>query len=293
MVVGNRQCGWNNKRVPFNVTTIVYDDKKTTAYLNATASDWQTLAHTYELTVGNVPQLPAKLRKRLDVSKDLSLGFKHAFPVPTFKFSDPGLDVEFECEDCGTDGSFALSFHLSTELFIPKSASASFSPRGVSASINPKVTFSTNITDQKKAEHEFPGIPIDGVSIPDLLNIGPQLIFSVGLEVGPIEGQASISSGIKVGFKDSAILTLSLLDSKSSFSGWAPTVTKEPLSVSAALSAEAKVSAGAAIALVAEALGNRSFFDSQELFLLVFRPWFQDRTQAGSIRQCRADCNAV
>jgi hypothetical protein len=262
MVAGNAQCGWNKKRVPFNVTSIVYDDKQTTAHLNATASDWQTLAHTYDLTVGNVPDLPAKLRKRLDVSKDFSLGFKHAFPFSSFTFSEPGLDVEFECEDCGTAGSFSLSFQLSTEFFIPKSASASFSPRGVSASINPKVTFSTNITDQKQAEHEFPGIPLDGVSIPDLLNIGPQLIFSIGVEVGPVEGLASISSGVKVALKDSAVLTLGLLDSKSTFSGWTPTVSKEPLTVSAAISAEAKLSAGAAVALVATALGNRTFLDS-------------------------------
>jgi hypothetical protein len=255
MVAGGRQCGWNTNRLPFNVTSIVYDDKQITAHLNATASDWQTLAHTYDLTVGQIPQTPSKLRKR-DLSKDFSLGFKHAFPVPSFKFSDPGVDVEFECEDCGTDGSFSISFQLHTELLIPKSVSASFIPKGVSASINPKVTFGVNITDPKSVEHEFPGIPVDGVSIPDLLNIGPQIIFSVGVEVGPIEGQASLSTGITLGFKDSAILTLSLLDSKSTFSGWTPTVTKKPLSVDAEISGEAKMFAAAAIALVAEALGN-------------------------------------
>jgi hypothetical protein len=258
MVAGQGQCGWNNARLPFNVTTITYNDKLFTANVNAQASNWTTVAHTYDLTVGQIYQAPSKLRKRLglDVSKDLSISFTHAFPFQSFAFPSSELDVEFGCDDCGTEGSFSFSFHLATELFVPSTISATITPHGVSASINPEISFSTNITDEKTVEHDFPGIPIDGLSVPDVLNIGPQLIFSIGVSAGPIEGKASISTGISFSLKDSAVLTLSLLDSKSTVNGWTPVVSKKPLSVDAEISAETKISAGAAIALVAEALGK-------------------------------------
>jgi hypothetical protein len=85
MVANAGDCGWNTYRIPFVITTLTFDDKAYTAHLNASASDWASVAHTYELTVGSLPTAPvSKLRKRfgtITYDKDLTVNFEHPFPI--------------------------------------------------------------------------------------------------------------------------------------------------------------------------------------------------------------------
>ena len=119
MVVGTKQCGNNSQRVPYIVHTLDYDDADLTAYLNATASNWTAAAHSYDLHVGHALDEPSKnITKRgfgqVDFSKDVPMDFEHDFSIPSIRFPDPDLTLEFGCTDCRTTGKFVLSFHLST-----------------------------------------------------------------------------------------------------------------------------------------------------------------------------------
>jgi hypothetical protein len=261
MVAGTGDCGWNTHRVPFIISTLKYDEKGNIAHLGAKATDWKSAAHTYDLSVGaaEVPK-SARLRKRfgeVDFHKDLSIGFEHPLPFSKWKFPDPDIDVTFECDDCGTKGAFQFGFTLKTILLVPKQVLIKLNPHSVSASIAPKLTLSANYTGSKSFEHEFPGIPIEGITIPgDVLEVGPELVFSVGAELGGVTGTASISSGVDISIKDSAIVEIDLLKAHVDASGWSPTVTKKPLSLTAKLSAEAKLFVKAKVELAAKAFGE-------------------------------------
>jgi hypothetical protein len=262
MVANTGDCGWNTRRIPFIVSTLKYDEQANIAHLTAAASDWKSAAHTYDLVVGSVSTSTpsAKLRKRLgevDFNKDLSIGFDHPLPFSSWKFPDPDIDITLECDDCGTKGAFQFGFTLKTVLLIPKQVIVTLNPHGVSASITPKLSLSANYTGSKPFEHEFPGIPIEGISIPgDVLEVGPEIVFSAGAELSGLSGSASISSGVSIALQDSAHVTLDLLKPHLDSSGWTPTVTKTPMKLDAKLSAEVKFYIKAKVELAAKAFGR-------------------------------------
>jgi gas vesicle protein len=55
MVADPRDCGWNDHRVPFLISTLDYNESANVALLAAERSNWATAAHTYDLVIGSVP----------------------------------------------------------------------------------------------------------------------------------------------------------------------------------------------------------------------------------------------
>jgi hypothetical protein len=258
MVAGTGDCGWNPARLPFVVSTIDYDDPLNTAHLSVNASEWKQVAHTYDLHVGGMPQ-PVQMRKRfgaVDYAKDVNIDFNHKLPNPSITFPDPEITVTVGCPNCGTSGTFDISFSLHTEFFVPRGASVSLKAQGVSVFLNPKLTLSANLTGTKNLKYSFPDIPIEAIEIPDVLTIGPVISTQVGVSLGPVKGVADITSGVTVKIPDTAQVSVDLVGASFQHTDWTPSITTAPVTLDAKLEADVKVYADVAVAIKAEALGE-------------------------------------
>ena len=261
MVAGTGDCGWNDRRVPFIVSTIQYDEEANTAHLGAKASEWSTTAHSYELHVGTLePQSSTTRRSIFDpamrVNQNTSMDFEHKVPDVALTFpAVSDLSVTFACVECKTHGSFQFAFHLETQFFGLKKASVSFSPRGVNMDINSKVTFSDSLVGKKRFAEDLIAIPLGGITIEDIVDLGPEIVFQAGVDVGPLTASTTFTSGVSLSLEDSAQMTLDLLGSSVTSDGWTPTVSQKPLSVDAKITGEVKAFLKARIQLSATVLG--------------------------------------
>jgi hypothetical protein len=131
------------------------------------------------------------------------------------------------------------------------------SPQGVSASFNPRLGLSANFTDTKSDEFPLGKIPVDGLSIPGgVLDVGPEVVFSWGYEIGQIVGTAGVSTGVSVSLEDSAEMTIDLTSPDVSADGWEPSVSRKPFTVDASISGSLQLNVKAGIELSLEALGR-------------------------------------
>jgi len=234
MVVGTGDCEWNGHRIPFTVSALAFNDATITASLTANASNWSEAIHTYTLDVGAMP-IPAnatKLRRGfgdIDFNKDLSLDFNHILPSASISIPSNDFSASFACISCGTTGSWDFGFHLETRFLVPRKAYATLNPKGVSLVINPKVTLSTDLSSSYTLSQDFLTIPLGGITIPGgILDVGPEIVFSAGMTIGPLTGSASISSGVTISVPDAASLTVDIKASTVSSSGWDPVVSEQP-----------------------------------------------------------------
>ncbi|KAF2650056.1 hypothetical protein K491DRAFT_697628 [Lophiostoma macrostomum CBS 122681] len=261
MVAGVGDCGNNTQRIPFVVNTIAYDEAANLATLSATQSNWTAVAHTYDLTVGQITQPPSQsttLQTR-DIDKTSSIDFTHRFPF-SFAISANGLEAKLACTNCSSTGSFDMQLYISTKLFVPTDAKLKLAPRGVSAIGQVKLSGSGSITDALTKEFDILSIPLDGIKIPEILELGPFLTVSVGAEISAISLSASVQAGATARLDDAAILEVDLLNPEANtFSGWEPTIDAVDVRVDASISGGVAVFLKTSVELKAEALGEPLF----------------------------------
>ena len=279
MIAGVGDCEWNRHRQPFNVSTITYDEVANVAHLQAKRANWQTIAHSYDLHVGHAAMTDSHLPVR-DLSPDVSIDLSSAFPFQT-KLTKNGLATALECASCTTSGKLNVEFKVSQTLGLPTGASIILSPRGVSAKAEFKLTESGELTEAIEFEKSVLKIPLEAITVPGVVNIGPNLDISVGFEISSLEGSASVSTGATASLQDSAIVELNLLDPSSyKFSGWLPHVDPLPVVVDARVSGGLQIYAMPALKLVAEALGRPRRYSRPSMTLtILFRSWFRNRSR--------------
>lgn len=264
MVAGTGDCGWNDHRVPFTVSTLYSNDTTSTACLTANATQWSDAIHTYTLDVGAMPIAnitpSAKFRRslgELDFSNDLSLDFDHILPSASVSIPFPDFTVSFACVSCGTTGEFDFGFHLETVFLVPKKAYATLNPKGVSLAINPTVSLSTDLSSSLTFSQDFLTVGLGSITIPGgILDVGPEIVFSAGVTLGPLSGSASISSGVTISLPDTASLIVDILSSAITSTGWNAVVSESPIVVTASLSGAIKTYVRAQIQLTAKAFGQ-------------------------------------
>ncbi|KAJ5366868.1 hypothetical protein N7541_000809 [Penicillium brevicompactum] len=257
LVMGSKHCGWNPHRLPFVVSSITFDKRSLKAKLSGVASEWKKIFRNYEVTVGNVPESSTARRGWDDYDDETSLSFNHNIPLSK-SIPIPGKDVsvDISCEGCETKGSFDFGVHIKTNAGIPESASLTLSPNDVSATFTPRLGLSGNMTGDVSNEHELIKIPVDGISIPGgVLDLGPEIVFSFGYQIGPIKGSAGISAGVTISLENSAELEIDFLSPDVSAGGWTPQVDTKPVTI------DAKIEAGAEVYAKAEIQFAASVFD--------------------------------
>ena len=260
MVVGTGACGWNTEhRQPFRVTTLAFDEDANIAHLMAEALEWAQAIHTYKLNVGGLPS--KDLQKRgfgeINYNKDLSIDFNHQFPVDTISLPMPdGVTATLDLSNCSTAGAFAFQFNLETFLLIPKKAEMSVHPQGVSLTVAPSLTLAGNISEPRTADITLARINLAGIQIPaGILDIGPEVVLSVGATVGPLQGETTIEAGVVYSLDDGAVASVDIMGFEAEQSGWTPRVEETPLTVTAELDGTVKAFVKAELELAAKAFG--------------------------------------
>ncbi|KAF2668478.1 hypothetical protein BT63DRAFT_479886 [Microthyrium microscopicum] len=260
MIASTGDCGWNTHRQPFLVSNLTYDELSNKAFLNATVQSWEEAIHTYELDVGSLmpPEASSSTKARRATDKQLTIPFDFPLPLSQWVFPiDKDSSVIFECDNCGTHGSFAFNFHMETFLFIPTKAQITLSPRSVFATVSPQISFSANFTSTKNFEYAFPPISLDGISIPGgIIELGPELVMSIGIQAGGLRGSATAGASVAASLNDDAQVTVNLLKPGVSKTGnWEPSYTTKPFMLSAQLSTTLKAYEKNSIQLAAKAFG--------------------------------------
>jgi hypothetical protein len=235
MIAGSGQCDSSSKRQPYVISSVEYDKDTNTATLNGPQSDWKTVAHTYDLHVGGMPS--SKLQTR-DYSDSYALNFTHTISFGKWAINAvDGVQVTAVCSKCYTTGEFDFNFDIKTVLGIPDGASLTLNPKGVSAVIDPTIGLTGELSGKKSYSKTFLTIPIDGVSVADIVELGPAIAFKGSLDIGPLKGTASITTGVTLTLNDDAEFTVDLLSpSDAKADGWSPQVTGDDTSVSAMIS---------------------------------------------------------
>jgi hypothetical protein len=255
LVVPGNVCDFSATRFPFLVTNLESDITTLTTHLSGAASLWGDIAHSYELTLGAIEN-EFKVRKRfgeIDYSKNITVDFNHQIPNPGINLTDTDIEASMSCPDCGTTGSFNLSFTLKTKFFIPTDASVTLQANKVAASLNPSVGVSASLSSAKTLEYPFPDINIASIQIPGVLTIGPVIETALGLIAGPLQGSANIEASASMSLPDTASVTIDLEKRSFTHTDWTP-VYQASLEVDAGISGNLTAYAKASVAIKAQAL---------------------------------------
>ena len=230
LVAGAGDCKWNDARQPFNVSTLAYDEARNVAHLAAKPAKWEDLAHTYDLHVGHVAAPDPSLQRRIDLTPEIkggvSIPFFASFPFG-FKVNYEGLTGGVECSNCFTKGNLDFEFTISTVVGVPTGAKIKAAPRGMMADVQVKL-FGGGEVDLVEKKWDIADIPIAGVSIKDILKLGPNFDIGFGLEAGPISGEFALNSATSIRIPDTAYTEIDLIHpEKSKKSSWAPVIDRK------------------------------------------------------------------
>jgi hypothetical protein len=254
MVAGPGECGNNTNRIPFVVSSLKFDEEANNAQLTASKGEWKTVAHSYDLVVGNVPS--GTLQRRVDVSKDLSIDASSQFPF-SVSLGSGSLTAGLACTNCSTTGKFNMQLKASVHLFKDDELSVTVAPQDVSAIAQVKLTATADITGSLSKDFEIIKIPIDGITIPKILDLGPFLTVSVGAQLGPLQVTGGLQTGATAFFDNSAILKFDLLNpSNNQFSGWDPNIDTIPITVDGRISGAVSIFVKPEVSFEAKVFGK-------------------------------------
>lgn len=257
MVAGPGDCGDNENRIPFVISTLQYDEVANKATLGAARANWTAIAHTYDLVIGsNGAQNESTQIVARDINKDTSIDFNHDL-TGSLSLSSGDLSASVTCLDCSTKGSFDMQFTISQKLFIPTGASMTLKPKGVSALAKVKLSGTGTVTDSLTKTVDLVSIPISGLTIPGVFDLGPFLTVALGAQLTGISVTAGVTSGAEATICDDAVVEMNLLDpEENKFSGWEPKVDILDTSVDGSISGGAQVFLQGSLELKATALGT-------------------------------------
>ena len=260
MVTGRNDCGDNTHRIPYNVSSIAYDEGRNIARLTARQGTWEELMHSYRLRVGKVPMPNDLGLHRRDWTKDISMDLAANFPFKT-KVKTGAFSGELVCNPCHTEGKMNFEFVIETKWKVPTDLSFKAAPQGFKAQAGIRLNFASDLNSKKDLfKMSVAKIPLSGITIPpNILTLGPVLDVQVGGEFTPFEGAVSILTGATATLPDSAVLQADLLDpSNNQFSGWKPDIAAEDVTMQVRVTTAFKLFLEPALKIQAQALGKVS-----------------------------------
>ncbi|KAF2681142.1 hypothetical protein K458DRAFT_310334 [Lentithecium fluviatile CBS 122367] len=260
MVTNYEGCADNMERLPFVVSDMRYDEAQNKAFLTADLKDWEEIAHSYTLNVGYMPLTPthrALMERGLvprgpDFTMDLTSGFDKNLFSATVGGWTTSIDAVVR-----TVGSLNVDFDIDVDWFKLKSAAMTIQPEDVAASIQLALSESGTLAKAYSWQKTIISIPIEGIEIAKVVKLGAFLDVDVGFTMDEWAGTATANLGARMALSNSAIVKVDLVNSKNNrFSGWTPTFSEIPLTLSAKVEGSAKVYAEPNIKLEASALGK-------------------------------------
>ncbi|KAF2471053.1 uncharacterized protein BDR25DRAFT_154353, partial [Lindgomyces ingoldianus] len=248
-------CADDKERLPFIVSNIKYDDAHFKAHLTADQKDWEEVAHSYTLNVGHMPLTPVHRllmeRELLPRGPDFTMSLASSYDKNLFSTTVGGWTTSVDAT-IRTAGSLNVDFDVDVSWFSLSSASMTISPQDVAASI--QLALSESGTLSKAYSWQKTVVRIE---IAKVVKLGAFLDVDVGFTMDEWTGEAHANFGARVALSNSAIVKVDLIKSSNNkFSGWMPTFSAIPLTLSAKIAGSAEVFAEPNIKLEASALGK-------------------------------------
>ncbi|KAF2105459.1 hypothetical protein BDV96DRAFT_509325, partial [Lophiotrema nucula] len=253
LVASAEACAAEAKRQPFLVSHLDFDEANNIVNMNAILKTWEEIAQSYKFTITNEPLPPGTPVKR--DGKTLSVA--HDFSQNIFNVNTKGLDIGVDCNPCGTEGSLLVDVDAEKVLGVPVGFNMVVTPQNIAAAIELSLRLGGTLTSAySPPEKNIVSIPLYGIGAGDAFKLGLFLSVDLGFELSEWTGTAQASVGARVAIPNSAIMQLNLFgkgDTK--VSGWTPTFSKIPPSLSAKTEGSAEAYAQVGIEVSAEGLG--------------------------------------
>jgi Domain of unknown function (DUF7029) len=246
LIANSDGCSMDNTRQPWVVSNANYDPSNLVVHLSATQSSWPEIAHTFTLDFGKYKRSSPSSQKRslIDTTKSFSIDLSRPLPqglLPAKSLPDilpssvlNNFDFTIDCDNCSSKGTLEFQGHVESNLFKGLSDfTMTVIPHGFEADLDLKVK-ATGTAPTTKWGHQWDlftvGIP--GLSIPDILQLGPNLDFSAGFNVEKLTGSVNFAGGVKGAVPDTSTAEIDLVKKKTmGTSGWKPLFTSIPFSI--------------------------------------------------------------
>ena len=268
MIANYAGCGPDNTRQPWLVSNVNYDPMNLVVYLNATKKSWPEIAHTFSLDFGKYKPASAK-RSLIDVTQTFSIDLTHALPatlLPDTALSEflpdswlGNFDFEIDCDNCGSKGSLELTGHVESDIWNGISDfTLTVVPKGIEAALALKVIATGTVpTDSWGHQWHLFTVGIPALSIPDVLELGPNLDFSAGFNITKLSGSVTLEAGVTGAIPNTAKAEIDLIQkTKIDISGWTPTFTPIPLDVDLEVDINGEFYVAIAVQVSLECLGT-------------------------------------
>ncbi|KAK1752327.1 hypothetical protein QBC47DRAFT_416792 [Echria macrotheca] len=197
--------------------------------------------------VAAAKEIPTKVAAAADdllggtSTPDFSVPFDHKIDSDkALSFSANGISVAARCKDCATTGSFDVRARFRAELFETKEAWLELATDGVTARAVVGLGVQGNLTD-KLAERSLTVFQaaLAGVSIPELLTIGPTVSVRLGVELSQISAGINMVLGGTANIPKSVSRLDFLSRGGSTATGWKPQFKADPVQADGMVEAKA------------------------------------------------------
>ncbi|KAF2637411.1 hypothetical protein P280DRAFT_521094 [Massarina eburnea CBS 473.64] len=261
MVTNYEGCADDMERLPFEVSNIRYDEEANKAFLTADRKEWQDVTHSYTLNVGHEELTPVRRmmmmeRDLMPRAGDFQISLASSYDKNLFSTTVGGWTTSVDAA-IRTTGSLDVDLDVDVSWFSLKSASMTVQPKDVTASVQLALSESGTLSKAYNWKKTIISIPVEGIEIAKIVKIGAFLDVDVGFTMDEWSGTAVANFGARAALSNSAVVKVDLVNSKNNkFSGWTPTFTPIPFTLSAKIEGSAKVYAEPNIKLEASAFGK-------------------------------------
>lgn len=233
------------ERRPFVVSDIRYDDEHNKAYLTADLKEWEEVMHSYTLHVGNMPLTPTHrmlmARGVMKRESDFTFGLEGGYDQRLFEATKGNWTTSVDAV-VRTVGSLNVEFDIDIDWFSLDSASMSVSPEGLAASLQLALSAEGTLREGYPWKETVLSIPVQGINLKGIIKLGAFVDVDVGFTMDEWAGAARANFGAKMEISNDAIVKVDLVNSDNNkFSGWMPSFSAIPLTLSAKIEGSARV----------------------------------------------------
>jgi hypothetical protein len=274
LVASAQACSPEARRQPFLVSNLKFDEVQNKVLMKAEMKTWQDIAVTYTFQVRNNPLPPTSVAKRDGKTMSISRDFSRQI----FDLSTGGLDIGVSCSPCGIQGSINVDLDVEVAWLVNSKASITIAPQNIEAYMTLVMHLSGKLASPyNPSDLTVVSIPISGVGAGGLFKLGGFLTVvscpmlssrqrnkclmiqhqDLGFDIDDWTGTAQASMGARMSIPNSAILKINLVGSGDTVvSGWVPSFSRIPPSVSAKVEGSAEAFAQAGVEVSAEILSK-------------------------------------
>lgn len=271
MIANYAGCSPDNARQPWVISNVDYDLANLVVYLNATQKSWPEIAHTFSLDFGKYQPSPPVGHKRsiIDVTQSFSIDLNQPLPqtlLPDTAMSDylpdsvlSDFDFEIDCVGCGSKGSLELQGHVESDIWNGISDfTLTVIPHGIEAVLDLKVIATGTVpTDSWGHQWHLFDVGIPALSIPDVLELGPNLDFSAGFNITKLSGSVSLEAGVTGAIPNTARAEVDLVQKTSlDIHGWTPVFTPIPFNLDLEVDLDFELYVAVAVQVSLEAMSE-------------------------------------